>query len=81
MNTITINGTNLCGSDAISFTINYQNCNAPVITLVTPTQLNTTSNLQAMRVKLKVENCTKNNMHLLDFARAATLPIASIHSG
>ncbi len=65
MNTITINGTNLCGSDAISFTINYQNCNAPVITLVNPTQLNTTSNLQAMRVKLKVENCTKNNMHLL----------------
>jgi hypothetical protein len=65
LNTITINGTNLCGSDAISFAINYQNCNAPIITLVNPTQLNTTSNLQAIRVKLKVENCTKNNMHLL----------------
>ena len=65
LNTITINGTNLCGSDATSFTVTYQNCVAPIISLITPANNISTTITGAYRCRMKVENSQQNNIKVM----------------
>ena len=65
LNTITINGTNLCGSDATSFTVNYQNCVAPIISLITPATNISSTITGAYRCRMKVENSQQNNIQVM----------------
>jgi len=65
LNTITINGTNLCGSDATSFSITYQNCVAPIISLINPANNISTTITGAYRCRMKVENSQQNNIQVM----------------
>ena len=65
LNTITINGTNLCGSDATSFSITYQNCVAPIISLITPATNISSTITGAYRCRMKVENSQQNNINVM----------------
>ena len=65
LNTITINGTNLCGSDATSFTVTYQNCVAPIISLITPATNISSTITGAYRCRMKVENSQQNNIQVM----------------
>ena len=65
LNTITINGTNLCGSDATSFTVTYQNCVAPIISLINPANNISTTITGAYRCRMKVENSQQNNIQVM----------------
>ena len=57
-NTITINGTNPCGSESLVISMNYQNCQVPVVTLQTPNTTNTTVSKAAYTLKFKIQNQT-----------------------
>jgi hypothetical protein len=65
LNTITINGTNLCGSDATSFAVTYQNCVAPLISLITPATNISSTITGAFRCRMKVENSQQNNIQVM----------------
>jgi hypothetical protein len=65
LNTVTINGTNVCGSDAASFAITYQNCVSPLITLINPSTTISTNTTSAYRLRMKVLNSERNTMQLL----------------
>ncbi|MCF8329888.1 MAG: hypothetical protein K9I37_06080 [Crocinitomicaceae bacterium] len=65
LNTITINGTNLCGSDATSFAVTYQNCVAPIISLITPATNISSTITGAFRCRMKVENSQQNNIQVM----------------
>ena len=65
LNTITINGTNLCGSDATSFNVTYQNCVAPIISLINPANNISTTITGAYRCRMKVENSQQNNIQVM----------------
>jgi len=65
LNTITINGTNVCGSDATSFSITYQNCVAPIISLITPATNISSTITGAYRCRMKVENSQQNNIQVM----------------
>ena len=65
LNTITINGTNLCGSDATSFTVTYQNCVAPIISLINPANNISTTITGAYRCRMKVENSQQSNIQVM----------------
>lgn len=65
LNTITINGTNLCGSDGTSFSITYQNCVAPIISLITPATNISSTITGAYRCRMKVENSQQNNIQVM----------------
>jgi large repetitive protein len=65
LNTFTVNGTNLCGSDAISLAVTYQNCVSPIISLITPsTTISSTLNGN-YRCRMKVENSLQDNIQLM----------------
>ncbi len=77
-NTITVNGTNLCGSESVLVTLNYQQCQAPVISLLTPNKTSITVSKAAYVLKLKSQNQSSmslmvNNTLILNYAyNAAT---------
>ena len=65
LNTFTVNGTNLCGSDAISLAVTYQICVSPIITLINPaTTISSTLNGN-YRCRMKVENSLQANIQLM----------------
>jgi hypothetical protein len=55
-NTITINGTNLCGSESLIIAMNYQECQAPVLTLQTPNSANSTVSKAPFTLKVKTQH-------------------------
>ncbi|NBO61991.1 MAG: hypothetical protein EBU82_13700, partial [Flavobacteriia bacterium] len=55
-NTLTVNGTNRCGSESLVITLNYQQCQAPVITLQNPASVNVTVSKAPYTVKFKTQN-------------------------
>ena len=55
-NTITINGTNLCGSESLVLVMNYQECQAPVLTLQTPNSANITVSKALYTLKVKTQH-------------------------
>ena len=64
LNTITVRLNNACGSDTEVTTINYQTCNAPIITVVSPTQNSKVTN-PALRLRTTIDNIQgKNNLKI-----------------
>jgi len=64
-NTITIRITNNCGTDSETTTLNFQNCNSPIITINQPI-MNSVVNSPQVTLKAKVENVpAKQDIHLL----------------
>ena len=64
-NTVNIRVTNNCGTDSETTTLNFQNCNAPIVTINEPT-MNSVVNTTQVFLKAKVENVTaKQGIHLL----------------
>lgn len=61
-NTITINGTNLCGSESAVIAMNYQECQAPVLTLQTPNTSNVIVTKAAYTLKVKTQHQTAINL-------------------
>ena len=61
-NTITVNGTNPCGSESAVITMNYQECQAPVITLQTPNTANVIVTKAAYTLKVKTQHQTAINL-------------------
>ncbi|NBO62168.1 MAG: hypothetical protein EBU82_14645, partial [Flavobacteriia bacterium] len=55
-NTLTVNGTNRCGSESLVITLNYQQCQAPVITLQNPASVNVSVSKAPYTVKFKTQN-------------------------
>jgi hypothetical protein len=58
VNTFVITANNTCGTDVETFTVNYNPCVAPQITLVNPSNANTTANNQAFNLSALVQNST-----------------------
>jgi alpha-L-arabinofuranosidase len=58
VNTFVITAINTCGTDLETFTVNYNPCVAPQITLVNPSNANTTANNQAFNLSALVQNST-----------------------
>ena len=56
VNTFVITAINSCGTDVKTFTVNYNPCLAPQITLVNPSNANTTANNQAFNLSALVQN-------------------------
>ena len=56
VNTFVITAINSCGTDVETFTVNYNPCVAPLITLVNPSNANTTANNQAFNISALVQN-------------------------
>ncbi|MFM8596149.1 MAG: hypothetical protein ACKOBN_03535 [Flavobacteriales bacterium] len=54
-NTIQVRFSNQCGMDQLNTTINYQNCVAPVITILSPV-MNSTVQSSALRLRAKLAN-------------------------
>lgn len=64
-NTINIRATNNCGTDSETTTLNFQNCNSPIITINQPI-MNSVVNSSQVSLKAKVEYVsTKQDIHLL----------------
>lgn len=64
-NTINIRVTNNCGTDSETTTLNFQNCNSPIITINQPI-MNSIVNSPQVLLKAKVENVSvKQDIHLL----------------
>ena len=61
-NTITINGTNPCGSESVVIAMNYQECQAPVLTLQTPNTANVIVTKAAYTLKVKTQHQTAINL-------------------
>jgi len=61
-NTITINGTNPCGSESVVIAMNYQACQAPVLTLQTPNTANVIVTKAAYTLKVKTQHQTSINL-------------------
>jgi hypothetical protein len=61
-NTITINGTNPCGSESVVIAMNYQACQAPVLTLQTPNTANVIVTKAAYTLKVKTQHHTAINL-------------------
>jgi hypothetical protein len=61
-NTITINGTNPCGSESVVIAMNYQACQAPVLTLQTPNTANVIVTKAAYTLKVKTQHQTAINL-------------------
>ncbi|MBP6091173.1 MAG: hypothetical protein KA521_07960 [Crocinitomicaceae bacterium] len=57
-NTFVITGINTCGTDVETFTVNYNPCIAPQVTLVNPTNAITTANNTAFNLAALVQNST-----------------------
>ena len=60
MNTFQISYSNICGTDQINSSINYQNCTAPIITITSPAA-NTTLNNVGLRLRATAVNVTNRN--------------------
>ena len=58
VNTFVLTANNSCGTDVETFTINYNPCVTPQITLVNPTNATTTANNEAFNVAALVQNST-----------------------
>jgi len=76
-NTLTINGTNRCGSESMVITLNYQQCQAPVITLQNPSNVNITVSKAPYTVKFKTQHQTAqslmvNNLPVKNYTYNAT---------
>ena len=56
VNTFVITAINTCGTDVETITVNYNPCVAPLITLVNPSNANTTANNQAFNLSALVQN-------------------------
>ncbi|MFY7668537.1 MAG: hypothetical protein ACOVQG_07320 [Crocinitomicaceae bacterium] len=64
INTITIRLNNSCGTDTEVTTVNYQTCNAPIITVTSPTQNSKVTN-PVIRLRTQIEHITsKNNLKI-----------------
>jgi hypothetical protein len=64
-NTITIRATNNCGTDSETTTLNYQRCNAPLISVSQPV-MNSIANVPTSYLKAKVENVgSKQDIQIL----------------
>ena len=64
INTFVITASSSCGNASETFTINYQNCAAPVVTLNNPTN-NSTVNAASLVFKSKIDNiAAKQNVSL-----------------
>ena len=64
LNTISLKVANSCGTDSKSTTVSYQTCNAPIVTILSPTQ-NSKVSTSALRLKTKIENIqSKNNIKI-----------------
>lgn len=61
-NIITINGTNPCGSESTVIAMNYQECQAPVLTLQTPNMANVVVTKSAYTLKVKTQHQTAINL-------------------
>ena len=61
-NTITINGTNPCGSESVVIAMNYQACQAPVLTLQTPNTANVIVTKAPYTLKVKTQHQTAINL-------------------
>lgn len=75
MNTFEITATNTCGSDVETITVNYEDCKAPIITLVNPTSNGTTVSTAAYSFSALVQNATNqqitvslNNVNITNFS-------------
>ncbi|NDB34219.1 MAG: hypothetical protein EB023_02495, partial [Flavobacteriia bacterium] len=62
MNTITVNGTNRCGSESVVITLNYLQCQTPVITLQNPSTTSVAVSKAAYTVKFKTQNQTSTSL-------------------
>jgi alpha-L-arabinofuranosidase len=56
VNTFVITAINTCGTDVETFTVNYNPCVAPQITLVNPSNANTTATNQSFNLNALVQN-------------------------
>ena len=67
LNTFNLEVSNNCGSDSEIITINFQNCNAPIVTIQSPTQNQSiTSTSNPIRLKALVSNVgSKQNIKLI----------------
>jgi hypothetical protein len=64
LNTITLRITNSCGTDTEVTTVNYQTCNAPIISVTSPTQ-NSKVTSALLRLRTKIDNVqAKNNVKI-----------------
>ncbi len=76
LNTFLLTSVNSCGTDTETITVNYQNCIAPVITVVTPTSNGTTvssANFSLSALILNSNNgqgitLKQNNMNVTNFS-------------
>jgi hypothetical protein len=59
-NTITVSAVNSCGSVSESYNINYLNCTAPTISVVTPSVLNSSVNNEAFTFSANIGNITQS---------------------
>ena len=56
LNTFVLTSVNACGTDVETITVNYQNCIAPVITVLTPTSNGTTVNSASFNLSALILN-------------------------
>jgi hypothetical protein len=76
-NTLTVNGTNRCGSESLVITLNYQQCQAPVITLQNPASVNVSVSKAPYTVKFKTQNQSSislmvNNLQVKNYTYNST---------
>jgi len=76
-NTLTVNGTNRCGSESLVISLNYQQCQAPVITLQNPASVNVSVSKAPYTVKFKTQNQSSisllvNNLPVKNYTYNAT---------
>jgi hypothetical protein len=77
-NTITLSATNNCGTDSETTTINFQSCDAPIISIVQPA-MNSVLNIPTALLKAKVENiANKQDIHIL--LNNLNVPVFSFNS-
>jgi len=72
INTFEITATNECGSDVETFTVNYQNCIPPVISMTSPTTSGTTVNSAAFTLSCAIQHATAQGITVLHNNRSIT---------
>ena len=67
INTFVVSATSAsCGSDSKTFTVNYNNCVAPQITLIQPSTTGGTTNIGSLQFKANATNISQSqNIHLV----------------
>jgi hypothetical protein len=72
VNTFEIAASNECGSDVETFTVNYQNCIPPVISMTSPTTSGTTVNSAAFTLSCIITNATAQGISVTHNNRSIT---------